>query len=69
MTAEMDKGTDTDVYITDTTSGSSIPFVKEVVDNDARSYKFDRMRWKKDKIMIKTPIKTKQPKNFAMRKV
>jgi len=65
----MDKGTDTEMYITDTTSGSSVPFVKEVEDNDAKSRKFDRIKWKKDKIMIKTPIKTKQTKNFAMRKI
>jgi len=43
--------------------------VKEVVDNDAKSRKFDRIGWKKDKIAIKTPIKTKQTKNFAMRKI
>jgi len=65
----MDKGTDTETYITDTTSGSRIPFEKEVEDNDAKSRKFDRIKWKKDKIMIKTPIKTKQTKNFAMRKI
>ena len=64
----MDKGTDTKTHITDTTSGSSIPFEKEV-DNETKSRKFDRIGWKKDKIAIKTPIKTKQTKNFAMRKI
>jgi hypothetical protein len=65
MIEEMDKGTNTDIYITDTTSGSSVPFVKEVVDNDTKSRKFDRIKWKKDKIMVKMPIKTKQTKSLT----